>query len=293
MMQSLFNGFVEGMLFALVGVSFSLIYSITRRVLFIALGAIYTLAPYVLTGTRGWGWPLPICVVVAVAIPALVSVICERFVHWPLERRQASSEVNFIASLGCFLVLGQLIVLLWGDSAHSLWANRAGPWVVHQIRISKSQVLSVIAATSALLSLFLLFSKSHLGMKLRGLSANPPLLSTLAIDVPRLRHSAFALSGALVAIASLAKSGDAGFDPHIGMSAVVVGMVATIIGGRAAFCSAAIAGVCLGVLRGVVEYKLTPVLVEASTFAILALVLLFAPLGFSGFVKGKRRPEEE
>src|SRR4051812_20895691 len=166
MKQALLNGFIQGGTFALLGVAFSLIYSITRRVLFIALGGIYALAPYFYMSARAWNWPVFVGVISTIAFAALLSVACEEYVHWPLEGKRASSEVNFIASLGCFLVLGQITVLLWGDGAQSLGFHRATFYQGLVLHISSGQILSIATGVLFLPCLAFLFWKTELGNRL-------------------------------------------------------------------------------------------------------------------------------
>lgn len=115
-LQILVNGLVSGTGFAVVGMAFAFLL-LTTRTLSISLGAVYVLAPYgVLTGLN-LGVPAPIAVVGSVALAALAAIICEMLIHWPLETRGASAEAHLIGSLGAYLTLVQVGVLLWRREA--------------------------------------------------------------------------------------------------------------------------------------------------------------------------------
>jgi len=136
MIQSLLNGVIQGLLLAVVGVAFSLVYA-TTRVFYLALGAIYTLAPYVLLGALHAGFPWYLGVSCAVLAAVSLGLAVEEFIHWPLERRRAPAEVHFISSLGAFLVIGQVVVLIWGNDAQVL---RTGVDAVYDVAACASRV---------------------------------------------------------------------------------------------------------------------------------------------------------
>lgn len=285
MAQSLFNGIVQGLLLAVVGVAFSLVYS-TTRVFHIALGAIYALAPYVLLEAlrASVSWHLGIAL--AVLACTGLGLAAEGLVHWPLERRRASPEVHLISSLGAFLVVGQIVVLLWGSDAQVL---RTGVDVVYQVaglRATAGQLISLAVAGSVLAGVFVWLRRTDVGLQFRAMTSNPSLLATLGRNIRSLRWVVFGLSGALAAVAALAAARDVGFDHNVGMHTVLVGIAATIVGGRGSFLGAAVAGLLLGVLRAQVVWHFSARWEEATTFVLLAVFLLLAPGGLRSFVKG-------
>ena len=82
-----------------------------------------------------------------------------------------------------------------------------------------------------------------------------------------------------MAAVSIAQAWDVGFDPHIGLKAVLIGMVAMIIGGTGNFAGPFVGGILLGILRTQVVWFGSARWEEAVTFALLALFLFFRPQG--------------
>ncbi len=76
MTQALINGLAQGVVFAVVGVAFALVYA-TTKTFYVALGSIYTLSPYLLLAAIQHGLSLPLGFVLVVPIAALISVLCE------------------------------------------------------------------------------------------------------------------------------------------------------------------------------------------------------------------------
>lgn len=286
MLQSLLNGIIQGLLFAVVGVAFSLVY-VTTRVFHLALGATYALAPYVLLGALHIGAPWFLGVVCAALIAIALGLIGEELMHWPLERRRAPAEVHLIASLGAFLVIGQTVVLIWGNDAQAL---RTGADVVYEfagLRVTGGQVVGALVAVAALAGTFAWLRWSDVGLQFRAMASNAPLLATLGRDIRRLRWAVFGLSGTLAALAALAAARDVGFDPNVGMRTVLVGVAATIVGGRGSFAGAAVAGVLLGVLRAQVVWHTSARWEDATTFLLLAVFLLLVPGGLHSLAAGR------
>jgi branched-subunit amino acid ABC-type transport system permease component len=291
MIQVIFNGLVQGLCLALVGVGFSLVYATTRRVMFVTLGAIFSLSPYILLQCSKLGFPLVIGIVMAVALPSLVSMACEALVHWPLEKKWSSPEANFIGSLGCYLIVEQMIALAWGTDAHVFIQGADKIYPFQNLRVSSSQIVT-ICSTLAVLTAAVLVPKAAIGLKIRALSSNSKLLSVIGTDVKRLRRMIFFVAGSLAAISGLLRANEFGFSPYTGMTAVLIGLVATVVGGRGSFAGAAVAAVALGILRELTAFNLSAALVEATPFLALVFTLLLFPNGIRGILLGKTRPEE-
>ena len=286
MIQSLLNGLIQGLLLAVVGLAFSLVYS-TTRVFHIVLGAVYTLAPYILLGALRVGIPWFVSAPCAVLVAVAVCLSAEQFMHWPLERRRAPAEVHFISSLGAFLVLGQIVVLIWGNDSRVLNTGVDTVFTTAGVRATSGQIIGAFVAIAALAGTFAWLRWTNIGLQFRAMASNPPLLATLGRDIRRLRWAVVALSGALVSLMALVAARDVGFDPNVGMRTVLVGVAATIVGGRGSFAGAALAGLLLGVLRAQVVWHASARWEDATTFVLLAVFLLLVPGGLTSLVPGR------
>lgn len=286
MVQALINGVIQGLFFAVVGVAFSLVYA-TTRVFYLALGATYTIAPYVLLGATHAGLPWFLGVVCALLMGVTLGLAVEELIHWPLDRRLAPAEVHLIASLGAFLVVVQVAVLIWGNDAQVL---RAGIDIVYQfegIRVTRGQAIGAAAGLATLILTFMWLRWTDLGLQFRAMASNPLLLATLGCDIRRLRRTVFGLSGAMTSLVAVAAARDVGFDPNVGMRVVLVGVAATILGGHASFAGTALAGLLLGVIRAQVVWHMSARWEDATTFVLLAVFLLLIPGGLRSLAAGR------
>lgn len=277
-MQILINGLLQGVLFGALGVAFSLVYR-TTKVFHIALGGIYAAAPFVLLSAMQSGLPLIPSAVFVILAAAGLGVLIEEAVHWPFERKRSPAAVHLIGSLGAYLVLVQIVALIWGNETRVLREGIDKTWSAFGVTLAQAQVLGPAIAATAVVILFGLLARAERGLELRALADNPVLVALLGRNVRALRRWVFGLSAALAAVAAIAQAWDVGFDPHVGLKAVLLGMVAMIIGGTGSFAGPFIGGVLLGVLRAEVVWFGSARWEEAVTFALLALFLFFRPQG--------------
>jgi len=291
-LQVLLNGLVSGAGFALVGAAFAFLL-LTTRTLSVSLGALYVLAPYgVLTGLR-LGAPLPVSVLGSVTTAALAAIICEVLIHWPLERRNASAEAHLIGSLGAYLAIVQIGVLLWGPDRLVLNGGLPLVYALGGIRITQPQLLGFVCSVTASCVFVATIQRTRLGLGLRALGSNPLLLSTLGRNVQAYRIVAFGAAGALVGLAACLAAYDVGFDPNVGLGAVLIGFASAILGGVSSLWGPIMAGVAIGILRAFVGWMFGTEWVDAGTFTVLALALIGLPRGLSGGIGRGRSLEAE
>lgn len=277
-MQILLNGLLQGILFGAIGVAFALVYR-TTKVFHLAVGGVGALAPYLVLAANSTGLPVWVSAVFAILAMACLGILIEESIHWPFSRKQSPAEVHLIASLGAYLVIVQCIALIWGNETQVLRMGVDQTWTVFEVTLAQAQVLGPALALAATMALFVWLNGASRGLELRALADNPILVSLLGRNVRALRRWIFALSAALASIAALAVAWDVGFDPHVGLKAVLLGMVAMIIGGTGSFVGPFVGGVLLGVLRAEVVWFGSARWEEAVTFTLLGLFLFFRPQG--------------
>lgn len=277
-MQIFLNGLLQGILFGAIGVAFALVYR-TTKVFHLALGGIGALAPYIGLSSIAAGLPSWIAVAFAVFAAACIGVLIDESIHWPFSRKRAPAAVHLIASLGAYLVIVQCIALIWGNETQVLRIGVDQTWTLLGVTLAQAQVLGPALTLAATVALFVWLNGAGRGLELRALADNPVLVALLGRNVRALRRWVFGLSAALAASASMAQAWDVGFDPHIGLKAVLLGMVAMIISGSGSFAGPFVGGVLLGVIRAEVVWFGSARWEEAVTFAILALFLFFRPQG--------------
>ena len=280
-MQILFNGLCNGALIALLAMAFVVVY-LPTKVFYIALAGIYVLAAYLTKQMMGVGCSWPLAVGIAVCAGVGVSLLCDLLNHRPLAKKNSSMGAHMISSLGIYMMLVQVIALVWGNDPQVLKVGVGGVSRMGGLVMAHSQ-LAVLFGSIVLIGVFFAWLKfSNLGLQFRGLADNPVEMELLGYDTSKLRLLAFGISGFLGSAAGILNAYDLGFDPNVGMSAVMLAIVATIVGGRGTFAGPIIGGVLLGVLRSQVVWHASARWQDMITFLLLAIFLLMRPNGILG-----------
>lgn len=250
--------------------------------LLFGMAGLYALAPYLCMAIPAAGVHWPLGVMVTLLLVVLLSLACEYFNHAPLARKGASEGAHLISSLGISIVLVQVVAMIWGNETRTLRIGLNTTYAAGGVILTSAQLITAGVATTLLVAFLVLLRTSDIGLRLRALADNPTQFALFGYNVDRHRLLAFALSGLFVTAASLLTAYDLGFDPHGGLHAVLLAVVAVIIGGRGSFVGPIVGGLLLGLIRAQVVWHLSSRWQEALTFAVLAIFLLLRPRGLFG-----------
>jgi len=288
-LQVIANGLIAGCVYALVALGFGLIYK-TTRILHFAHGAVYTAAAYGLYFFLiSISFPIFISIVLAMIIGTLLGISTETFLYYPLHKKKAPYAISFIASMGIYLFLVNLIAMLFGNEVKIIQPGLEKTYQFAGIILTRTQIIEAIVFVVVFLVFYIFMKKSGLGRLIRALSNNPELATVLGMNIKIIRVLIFALGSLLASISGLLVALDIGIDPNIGFSAVFVCAVAVIIGGVDVFEGAVLGAFLLGLIQNITVWKLSARWQEAITFGILILFLLLRPQGILSY---KKRMEE-
>jgi branched-chain amino acid transport system permease protein len=266
----------------MLAMAFSLVY-VPTKIFHVAIGGIFAFVPYVTLQCQKSGVPSVMAMVLGIAGAILLSLVCEWSNHARLQRKGATSAVHLVASLGAYIVLVQVIALVWGNEMQTL-----RPGVDRVVKFSativltRTQVLSSMASLGFLGCFYLWLKRSNLGLQFRALADNPIELILRGHNIHKLRLLAFGMSGLLCGVGALSVAYDVGFDPHIGLQHALLAAVAVIVGGRSSFVGPVIGGIILGIMRSQVVWFMSAQWQDAVTFLVLAVFLFFRPWGILG-----------
>lgn len=281
MMQITINGLINGLAIALLALAFNTVY-LPTRIFYIALGGIFTTAPFIAWSLlkTGAGWPL--AVLAAILSGVLLALMCEWLNHKLLERRQASPGAHLVSSLGIYIVIVQMVAIIWGNDTKVLRNGVDSTWSVGSIILTGAQCIAAAVTLSFIIAFIAWLRTSNLGLRFRALADNPIECALRGHNVNRLRLLAFGMSGLLASSASLLIAYDVGFDPHGGISMLLLAIAATIIGGRHSLTGPILGGLLLGLLRSQVVWFLSARWQDAVTFLLLVVFLYARPQGILG-----------
>jgi branched-chain amino acid transport system permease protein len=281
--QLLLNGIIAGSIYSLVALGFSIIYQTTRFFHF-AHGAVYTFGAYFayLFYTQ-----LGVDRVIAFPLACLATMLLggalELGIYKPMRTRKATDLTLLIASLGLYILLQNVISMVWGDDTKTM---RTGEVLEgHEFlgaRITDIQITIILTSLGLITLISLMLAQMKFGKALRALANDPELARLSGVNSDRYVLYAFAIGSFLAAVAAIMISFDTDMTPTMGFNALVMGIIAVIVGGINSLPGAALGGLFIGLAQNLGVYWLPSKWQDTIAFAILILFLLFRPYGILG-----------
>ena len=272
-MDALARGVPEGLQIAVLALAFWITYSATR-VIHLALGAIFVIAPLVMSLWLQAALSTIPGVLISMIAGTLISLGCEVLNHRRLETRRASWAVHLASSLGIYVSLVQVAVLVGGNETRQLHQSVSEGLVLGSTVLAQGEVMSVVISVAVIAGTALWLRSSNLALRLRALGDNSRELSIQGLNTNALRCWAFGISGLLCAAGSLTRGFDVGTDPQKGLVSLMPAMVAVFVGKDLGFAGVIFVGIALGVVRSTVVLVASAQWQEAVTFGVLMIFLL-------------------
>ncbi len=264
-------------------VGFGLIFSTTRFFHF-AHAAVYTSAAYLTyCGSAQLGLPLGVAVLLGVAGGVCLGGLMEFGLYRPMRRRSASALTLLIASLGTYVVLQNLISMTWGDDVRMLQSStvREGIEILGG-RITPTSVLAIAVCVTLLAVVTLVLRRTGLGRAMRAVADDAELARIRGIRADRVILATFAIGSGLAAVAGILVALDVNMRPTMGMNALMLAIVAVIIGGVNSIGGIVLGSLLLATAQQVAIWQLGSQWQDAVAFAILLVFLLVRPQGLFG-----------
>ncbi len=281
--QIISNILLSASLFLIIACSFSLIYY-TTKFFHLAHGAIIAIGAYtVLLFTNKFFFPFPISIVLAILIATLIGTLCEVFVYRQMRKRNVPALAFLIASLGLYIVLQNCISLYFGDDTKVI--NNTEVTIGNLIfgaYITKIQIITIFVSISLfiLVNLFLHFTTT--GKSIRAVASNYSLCNNYGISSNKIIFFAFIIGSALAAISGILAAMDNNMTPTFGFNLLLYGIVSMIIGGVGSTRGIIVGAILVATAQNLASYYIDTKWMDAITYIILILFLIWKPLGFSG-----------
>jgi branched-chain amino acid transport system permease protein len=276
---NVFNGLIVGAFYALMALGLSLILNLSGVINFahggfLAIGAYlaYALMPFI----GFWG-----ALVVAPLLTALLGLAVERLLIRRLYGRDPL--YSLLLTFGLAYILEDGTRYLWGPQSLPFpipgWLTT--PLSTDYFFLTGYRLFMVGLVALVVGGLFLILTRTRLGMRIRAGTLDLETVSVLGINVSVLRNVNFALGIYLAGLAGVLAAGMLGLQPTIGTSLIMPSFVAIIVGGLGSLPGTLLGGLLIGVASGVTT-MFFPSASEAVMYVMMALVLLWRPQGLLG-----------
>jgi branched-subunit amino acid ABC-type transport system permease component len=278
-------------LFILVIFSLTLIISFSFSIAFqsgrffnFALAAIITFAPY-LTYLFSFQLQLPIFLSIPLAIgcTVVVGLLSELILFRPLRKRNASHISLMLSSLGLYIVLQNVISLLWGDRALSIRTGeiRAGHEFMGAI-ISNTQITTIVVCLVLFTACVIFMKYARIGLNIRALECYSELCNIFGVSSDLTFLWATGFGSAFMAVVGILIAYDADMSPVMGFNWLFYGVVAMMIGGVGSNWGLIGGALMLVSAKYITMFYIGSRWMEAIVYILVIIFLIIKPLGFSG-----------
>ena len=274
----LLNSVQYGLLLFMLAAGLTLIFGI-MGVVNLAHGSFYMLGAYMAFSRA----PMLGSLTLAVIVGALLAVLFGLALEWLLFRhfyhRDHLDQV--LLTFGLIYVFEELRAIVWGNDVHGVKVPAVLDWSIPltdtlsypAYRLAMSAVCIVLA-----LGLYLLISKTRLGMKIRAGAFNRDMAEALGVNIKLIHAVVFALGVGLAATAGMIAAPVSSVYPNMGSQVLIMCFVVVVIGGIGSVRGALISALLVG-LVDTFGKVLVPSIASMLVYALMAAVLLWKPEG--------------
>jgi branched-chain amino acid transport system permease protein len=289
------NGLQLGVLLFLIAAGLTLVFGVMNFInlahgVQYMLGAYFAVMFYSITGSS------LLAVVLALITALAFGLFLEFVVFRHLYERDHLDQV--IATFGIILFLNQAVKYVWGAAPLSLPIPEmfSGSIVLMPGLLYPVWRLVVIASGLIVaLMLYVLVSRTRLGMLVRAGANNAPMVSALGVDIRRLFMIVFGFGTMLAGFAGIMIAPILSVEPGMGDTILILAFVVIVIGGigsiRGAFVAALLIGLAdtlgrsfsVDILRLVMgpspARTVGPAIASMLIYLVMAVVLYLRPTG--------------
>jgi branched-chain amino acid transport system permease protein len=293
-LEQLLNGLQFGVMIFLLAAGLTLVFGI-MGVINLAHGSIYMLGAFVAASAAAQGAPFAVAVLAGAAAAALAGIAIELVVIRRLYARHHLDQV--LATFALILIANDGVSMVWGKTPLNMAVPAALSQAVTLGGITYPTYRLVLIAAGILVAgaLYVLISRTRLGMVIRAGATHPETVAALGVDISRLNTVVFALGALLAGTAGALLAPILAVQVGMGEQILILTFVAIIVGGlgsvRGAFAGALLVGVVDTLGRAYIPVLLKPIatpeiadslgggLSAVAIYVLMAVVLVWKPRG--------------
>ncbi len=282
----LLNGLYFASFLFLTSLGLSIILGV-MGILNLAHGSLFAIGAFVaawLVGGYGSNAPITIFVVgllAALGVAGVAGLALETTLIRPMYRR--ALEYQLLITFGALLLIEDVIKMIWGGTAY--YASKPFT-VMGSLDIGANQypyyfLFAMLVSVAAGLGLWLIMSKTRVGIMLRAISMDREMAQAMGIRIRSLNTLAFGMGAALAGLAGALIVPTTPALLGIGMEPLILAFIVVVLGGLGSLKGALIGSLIVGETRsiGIVFF---PEIELPLLFLIAVVILVFKPEGLFG-----------
>jgi branched-chain amino acid transport system permease protein len=282
------NGLINGSIYALLAIGFSLIFGVARLVN-IAHTAFYMTAAYLIyVGVNHWGISAVPAVVISIVITTVVGLLCYQLFIKPIREHEATV---LIATIALAMIFQEIFLLEFGGSYRGVPPLATGFTVLLGVKVANQHLVAFGVALLALAATWFLLMKTRIGLGIRCTAQDREVANLMGINVNREIMMALGISVGMAALAGAIVAPLKVIDPHMWMPPLIMMLAIVVLGGLGSIKGSFIAAYIIGFTEAAIVFGIPTFgfLKEPAALSIMILVLLIRPEGLFGIAFEEER----
>ncbi|MBI4087116.1 branched-chain amino acid ABC transporter permease [Candidatus Kaiserbacteria bacterium] len=277
--QLVVNSIIAGAIYSMVALGFNLIYG-TTKFFNLAHGTVAAIGGYtVFYLSKSLDFPVLPSVIVGVLFAGCIGYLVDKSVFRALRKKKASGMVFLVASLGVMTALQALVAILFSSQFQTLSVGSAKVYQVFGGVITQVQAIILLCVLLIMAGLTLLLRFTRFGKAVRATSDEEEVAKIVGINTNKIIGRVFFLGSAIAGLSGILVGFDTGIEPAMGLSLLLKGVIASIIGGIGNVYGGVLGAFLLGFIENFGIWKISGEWKDAIAFGVLLIFLLFRPQG--------------
>lgn len=290
-LQVIWEGFVSGVLYALIALGFVLIYK-SSRIFNFAQGIMVVFAALTLVGLHSMGIPAIAAVPLTLLVMYLLAMSVERVVLRPLVNQP--DIILFMATIGITLFLIGFGELVFGGENKVMITEQLGiPTGAFELEpfggfvlIEQKDVTAVALAILLVVGLLVFLDRTKMGRAIRALGDDHQAALSVGISLSTIWVLVWFIAGVIALVTGIVWGARAGVSFALEVIAYKA-LPVLMLGGLESVSGAIVGGIAIGILEKIFEIYWGQPFLGGNTetwfpFIFALLVLLFRPQGLFG-----------
>jgi branched-chain amino acid transport system permease protein/neutral amino acid transport system permease protein len=275
-------GIVTAAVLALAAVGFTVQFGVTD-VLNLAYASVMIACAFIALVVNHSGQSVWVGLVVGAVAGAVISLVINRYIYAPFQRRGTSEIGVVIVSLGVLLIIEFTVQALQGPNNASYTMTQGTSFAIGGLLLTTVQFVIIGLSVAFMIGLHLMLRYTRFGKAMRATAADRTLARNCGIRTDRVVTLACLLTGALCGVAGTVFAINAGsFGATSADLFLVLILAAVYLGGPGQPYGAMVGAVVIGVATEVSAVFITSDYKYAAAFIILLVILAVRPRGLFG-----------
>lgn len=282
LLQQLIYGLSLGCTYALIALAITIVYRGMDLINF-ATGEIFMVGAFL-------GYVFYVDLNLPFIVAFILSIVSAYVFGSILERvflRKLENHIDplslLLMTIALFIIIRNAAQMIFGSSAYRF------PPILEQevvsvgaISINSQYILVILTTVIMMVALYILISKTKIGLKLRAVAQDKTTARMMGINVSQMNNITFGLCSVLGAVAGIIYAPLVVVSFDMGQLIMLKGFTGAMLGGLGIIPGAVLGGVLLGIIEQFGTLYISSAYKDLISFSILLLIILIKPNGILG-----------